>query len=611
MTERRSDAPDDVVRERLSRRMFLHGSAAAGLSLSAAGGLLAGCEGAGREPAAGDGTRKDDPRAKTVIFDMASRVQSPDLWNPIVPGMRDDNGFESALMEPLFILNYETGEIEPWLGESLTANDTLDVWTLKLRDGVKWSDGQDFDADDIVFTITLLKDGPAELSNAGAMREWVDTVTKTDKLTVEFRLTKPNPRFQLDYFSVKIFRNVPILPEHVWRGKDALTFKNYDPDKGWPVFTGPYKLASAGPTKFVWERDPNWWGAKADFKPLPRPERLEFIVNETEEIRVARAVNNEVDVLDDITTGAYESLHGRNEKFVSWNPEKPYSWADPCTRLLSFNNAVAPWNDRNMRWAVNFAVDKDEIVRIAYEGSTTKARIFFPPYKGLDDYVALLDGEGLFEEYPILSYDVDRAQEMLESKGYRRRGEGFYRKDGKDLRLRIDSPNEGTEIPRYAQVIAERLQRIGIDATVRRLAFGTFADNLSKGRFEAAADFFACGSVSEPWYSMNIFHERWVAPIGTDSGGNSPRWRNAEYSRHVDAMAGLPLGDERIKPHFVEAARHWLRDLPFFPAAHAKKLYSFNTTYWVGWPSKADNYVHPPTVWNSSHRVIHRLRPAR
>ncbi len=105
-------------------------------------------------------------------------------------------------------------------------------------------------------------------------------------------------------------------------------------------------------------------------------------------------------MLDDVTTGAYESLHQRNESVVAWNPEKPYSWADPCTRLLSFNTMLPPWNDRDMRWAVNFAVDKDEIVRIAYEGSTTKARIFFPPYKGLEDYVQLLDAEGVFEEYP-------------------------------------------------------------------------------------------------------------------------------------------------------------------------------------------------------------------
>lgn len=583
----------------ISRRGFLTTAAAVPLT-----GLLAACEGEG---SGGGG----DDRAKTVIFDIVSRVQSPKLWNPMAPGVRDDNGMQAVLIEPLFILNYETGETEPWLGSEFTPNDALDVWTLKLRDGITWSDGEDFDADDFVFTINYLKDGPDDINygHAIAMKEWVKDVRKVDKLTAEVTLTKPNPRFQLDWFAVKIYRNVVILPEHIWRDKDPLTFTNYDADKGWPVFTGPYKLKSTNGTRFVWERDPNWWGAKADFKPLPKPQSVEWVVAETEEVRVARASNNEFDALEDITTGAYESLHGRNEDFVSWNAEKPYSWADPCTRLLSINNATAPWNDRDLRWALNYAIDKDKIVEIAYEGSTTKARMFFPPYTLLEEYVDLAEKEGLFEEFPILKHDPDKARDLIESKGYTRKGEGNYSKDGEELRLQIDTVTETTELSRYAQVIAEQLSTFGIAATVRRLSFPTFADNLSQGKFEAASDFFACGSVSEPWYSMDLFHERRVVPVGKASDGNGVRWKNHTYSQSVDGMANLPLGDKRIEPLFLTATREWLRDLPFFPAAHAKKLYSNNTRYWTGWPTTEDRYIHPPRVWNSSHMIIHNLRP--
>ena len=75
-------------------------------------------------------------RNETVILDIdGGRVVDPENWNPFVPGNRRDHGYHQAMIEPLFILNYETGEIEPWLGESFTANDTQDVWTLKVRDG--------------------------------------------------------------------------------------------------------------------------------------------------------------------------------------------------------------------------------------------------------------------------------------------------------------------------------------------------------------------------------------------------------------------------------------------------------------------------------------------
>src|SRR5689334_4294467 len=141
------------------------------------------------------------PRQDTVIFDIdGGKVPDPTNWNPLTPGFRLDQGYHQAMMEPLFILNYETGKIEPWSGTDFTSNDTLDVWTLKLRDGVKWSDGQPFNADDVVFTIGMLQAHP-ELWHSGDMKEWVKSVSKVDDLTVQFNLNKPDPRFQLDYFS--------------------------------------------------------------------------------------------------------------------------------------------------------------------------------------------------------------------------------------------------------------------------------------------------------------------------------------------------------------------------------------------------------------------------
>jgi peptide/nickel transport system substrate-binding protein len=587
----------------ISRRGFLR----TGLASVAGIGLLTACEGAG--PGLGAGQGGDGMRAKTLVLDFhGGRVQSPKLWNPFVPGFTSNAGFHQALMEPLFVLNYETGEIEPWLGEEFAADETATVWTLRLRDGVRWSDGEDYDADDVVFTIQMLLEGGDELGNAAAMKEWVRAVEKIDKTTVRFTLTKPNPRFQLDYFSVKIHGSLAIVPEHIWRDKDPVKFTNYDPDRGWPVFTGPYRLTSASPTKFTYERRDDWWGARAGFLPLPQPERLEFVVSETEDIRVARAADHQLDSVADLTAGAFESLRARNPGIISWRAEQPYAWTDPCTRLLSLNNAVEPWNDPEMRWALNHALDREEIVRIAYEGTTTPARFFFPDYPPLRRYVELLQDAGLFEEYPILLHDPDRARRVIESKGYTRSGDGYYRKNGQELRLQIDAPTDFVEIWRYAEVIGEQLQRLGINATVRKLAIGTWGDNIGNGRFEAAADWSACGSVTEPWFSMQLFQSRWVVPVGEPASANSVRWRNDEYSRHVDQIANLPLGDPRVDEPFIAAARIWLRELPFIPIAYARKLYAFNTRYWTGWPTQDNNYLQPTLDWGNAHKIIHRLR---
>lgn len=589
-----------------SRRTLLRGAGAmGGLAVAPIATLLSACEGASTQRA-----DRNSERARTVVFDHhAGRVQSPDLWNPLVTGFSSNHGFHQALAEPLFLLNYESGEIEPWLGESFTPNATMDVWTLKIRDGVKWSDGEAYDADDVVFTINLLLKH-AELLDAPTIQEWVKQVEKVDPLTVEFTLKKANPRFQLDYFSVKIHHSIVIVPEHIWNGQDPIKFKNYDPAKKWPVFTGPYRLTSASPTKFAYERRDDWWGVKAGFKPLPKPEKLEWVVNETEDIRVARAAEHQLDSVADLTAGAFDSLKARNKTVVSWLPDKPYAWPDPCTRLFSPNNAIEPWNDREMRWALNYAIDRDEIVRIAYEGTTTPARFFFPDYPPIQKYVDLLESEGLFDEFPILKHDPKQAQRILESKGYTRTGSGYYRKDGKELRLRIDAPTDFIEIWRYAEVIAEQLQRVGINATIRKLAFGTWGDNLGNGKYEAVADFSACGSVSEPWYSMNLFNAKQVMPVGKLANSNGVRWKNAAYTKHIDEMADLPLGDPKVNQLFIAAAREWLRDLPFLPIAHARKLYAFDTTYWTGWATSEDNYLQPTLDWANAHKIIHNLKPA-
>ena len=103
---------------------------------------------------------------------------------------------------------------------------------------------------------------------------------------------------------------------------------------------------------------------------------------------------------------------------------------DPCSRTFELNHTVEPWSDKEMRWALNYAIDRDEIVAIAYEGSTFKSEHFFPAYPPLNRYVELAKDAGV--------YDVDRsgstipikAKEIIESKGYTMGSDGYYAKDG-------------------------------------------------------------------------------------------------------------------------------------------------------------------------------------
>ena len=555
-------------------------------------------------------------RRRTVIFDNdGGRVEDPELFNPFVPGRRKNQGFHQAMIEPLFILNYETGQIEPWLGLSFTGNETMDVWTLVLRDGVKWSDGEDYDADDVVFSVQMFLDNAPELLGSAAIADWVESVEKVNKTTVRFYLTRPNPRFQLDYFSVRIWGDdLQIVPEHIWKDQDPLTFKNYDPDKGWPVFTGPYLLESVSETEFTWVRDDNWWGAKSGWKPLPRPEKLVWIWAGPEETRAALMADGQLDSLMDVTLGALQAIQAKNPNVITWFDEMPYAWVpDPCARNLDFNHLQETWGNKNLRWAVNFAIDRDEIIDIAYEGTTLKSTHFFPGYDPLNRMEDLLRDAGLYDTYPIGEHNPEKAKELIEGEGYTLNSEGYYEKDGVELTMDIACHEAFIEKQRIAQVLVEQLQRIGINASMRIEAGQTWGDNFDFGTMDTRMGWSACHSVNEPWGSMDIFNTKWLVPQGERADRNQWRWSgpNADaYSALVDEMGVLPLGDPKIDELFVEAMEFWLEDLPIIPISEAKKIIPFDTTYWTGWPTYYDNhYFHPPTWWQSTHKIIHNLEP--
>lgn len=557
---------------------------------------------------------QDVAREDTVIFDIdASDVPNPNNFNWLVPGTNRNQGAHQAMWEPLFILNYESGEIQPWLGTSFDANETQDVWTLHLREGVKWSDGEDFNADDVVFTINmLLGDATATLAEAANMQQWVTSVEKIDDLTVQFNLTRPNPRFQLDYFSVRIWGSVLIMPEHIWAGQDPFTFTFYDAEKGWPIGTGPYTLTLAESNRFVWDRNDAWWGAAAGFHDLPVPLRLIFQITGSEENKAQLMTNHQLDSVMNITLGAFEAIQARNPGVQAWNSALPYAWADPCPRQMSFNLTVAPWDNVNMRKAVAAIIDRQQIIDIAYEGTSEPSKTMFVQYGGMAPFIDAIVAAGM--ELPATG-DAEAGKAMIEAEGYALNGSGIYEKDGQALSADIVVNNSTAEYTRTVDVIVEQLRAAGIDATSRPVTGSTHGDNVNLGNFTLAYDWDACGSVNEPWVSMNRYTSRFVVPVGERSPGsnNWVRWNTegtAAYSAIVEEIGSLPLGDPSIPGMVAEAYQHLYNEVPFIPLVQASKLVPFDTTYWTGWPTAENNYNHPATWWNSTHQIILNLQKA-
>ena len=555
---------------------------------------------------------QDVAREDTVIFDIdASAVPNPTNFNWMVPGTNRNQGAHQALWEPLFILNYETGEIQPWLGTSFDPNEAQDVWTLHIREGVTWSDGEAFNADDVVFTIQLLLDDEtATLAEAANMQQWIASVEKIDDLTVQFDLTAPNPRFQLDYFSVRIWGNINILPQHVWEGQDPFTFTNYDEEQGWPLGTGAYTLTSASPTQFVWDRNDNWWGAESGWMDLPEPLRLIWLIAPSEDQKALLMSDGQLDSAMNITLGAFEAIQARNPNVIAWYDELPYAWADPCPRQLTLNMEVAPWDNSDMRRAISLIIDRNQNNAIAYEGTSIPSRTMFVEYGGMFPYIDAIAEAGMGINP---DGDVPAGQALIEGAGYTMNGNGFYEQDGEVLALTIQVPNDTIEYVRSNNELVEQLLAAGIDAVSQPLTGSTINDNRALGNYEASWNWDSCGSVNEPWVSMNTLNISRYVPIGERASSNQARWNTegtVAYSEIVDGIGSMPLGDQAVVDQVVEAYRYIYEETPVIPLVQAIKLVPFDTTYWTGWPTTENNYNHPATWWNSTHQIIHNLEKA-
>ncbi len=552
---------------------------------------------------------QDVAREDTVIFDLDRTIKDPENFNWFTPGTKRMHGAHQTMWEPLFILNYSTGNLDPWLATGFDQNDDATEFTITLRDGVEWSDGEAFNADDVIFTVDMAMTNE-EISSreAATIRAQVASVEKVDDLTVKFTLANPNPRFIVENFGVRIFGSFLIMPEHIWNGQDPATFTFAE-----PIGTGPYTFTSATTSRAIWDRNDDWWGAKTGFQDLPAPQRVIFLESGGEESRAQLMATNQMDAAQNVSVGTFEAIQAQNNAVTAWYSDYPYAAADPCARQLEINTTIAPWDDPNMRKAVATIIDRSQIVNVAAEGATVPSKTMFAQYGSMSPFIdAVVEaGYGLPERG-----DAEAGKALIEAAGWSMGGNGVYEKDGEELAVDIHVNSASTEYTRTIDVIVEQLNRAGIKAKAVPVENGVFwGEVLPFGAYEMSYSWLSCGSVNEPWASMGRYTVKDVVPVGERSPGfnNTARWDSegaAKYSEIVDAMADKPLGDPSVPGLVAEAYQYLDQEMPFIPLVQSAKLIPFNNTYWTGWPSADNDYNHPFFWWNHTHQIIHNLEKA-
>ncbi|MEZ4732989.1 MAG: ABC transporter substrate-binding protein [Caldilineaceae bacterium] len=547
----------------------------------------------------------DSARAQTLNIAVSRPFADPTNFNIYAPGFdRSRTGLGAMVHEYLFYLNLETGEYIPWLAESYEYNDDFTAITVTLRDGITWSDGEAFNADDIVFTYDMLRNNPG-MTWANEANQAVAAVEKIDDLTVQFNLTAANPRLHLvreAFPAVPVWSGITIMPEHIWRGvEDPVAFPN-DP----PVGTGPYTLENATESAFTYTRRDDWWGA-AVFGVTPAPQTVNFLhVGPETSVALALAAN-EIDspAIGILSPGAFISVKDRNASVEAWLAEAPYAWYDPCPRALLFQHAHEPWNNADLRKAISSLIDREQIVNLAYEGATATASTIWPQYSGLEPYFDAISE--IVADSPV-TYDAAQAEAFFAAAGYERDADGFWSSNGERLAPVLLTDAGTPESIKVAQVVADQLEAGGVAVELQSLSGSVLSTAILEGNYDLyAPQAFCPGTIYE---DMELFHSKFYEPLGELAPWyerNSFRYQNADYDAVVDEMLNA-LGENADEATLVDIYRRameiWYADLPVTPLTQAPALVPFNTTYWQGWPDAENPWMMPVNWWATMNLLL-------
>lgn len=551
-------------------------------------------------PAFSQGDLPAVPRQRTLILPCAEadvcagQLKDWNAFNPYLPGLTGGarTGF-NFMLEPLYFYNVYAADPDqaliPWIATGHTYNDDFTQVTVNIREGVTWSDGQPWTARDLVFTINLLRDNAPRLRWSIDMQRQVAAAVVVDDLTAQITLTTPNPRFIFEYFTHYFDSGVPIVPAHIWEGQDAANFTFYDATQGWPVFTGPYRLTLSTPEQRIWDLRPDWWAAQTGFQPLPQVERLIYLPFMGENQRMQRLSANEIDTALDLRPANMRALLGQNPAVTTFTGSvPPYGARDWAPALLGFNALEAPFDDPAVRWAINHAIDRDQLVAVGHQGAGEKALLPFPAFPALEPFQAA--SAPLLVKYPVDAPDPARTEALMTASGWTRDADGFWAKGGQRLTFTIDLLDSFQDI---APLLVQQLRRAGFDARFR-MQPDSFA-RMNTGQAPAFL-YSSGGSVRDPWKTLNGYTSRFVVPTGVVSSETFWRWSNADFDALVDQMLAVAPDDPALIELYVQAMDIFLAELPVIPLTQGFSRIPHNQTYWTNWPS-ADNPYSSSAYW--------------
>jgi peptide/nickel transport system substrate-binding protein len=506
----------------------------------------------------------------------------------------------------LISINRISQKTEPTLAESWKTSPDGRTFTLKLRKGIRFSDGQPFDADDVVFSFNLYLDEAIGSPQRDLLV--IDgkplVVTKLDQYTVRFTLPRPYAAAE------RLFDGLAMLPKHLLEKP----YREGHLAQTWTLNTAPSEIAGMGPfrvkqyiagQRIVLERNPYYWKVDRNNKRLPYLDELVFLFVGGEDQQVMRFEAGETDMVSRLSSENY-ALLTKEQSRSGWQladlgPSLEYNFLVfnlndiDLGKMGEIARKQVWFRDLKFRQAVSAAIDRDSIVRLVYGARGTALWGNVGP------------GNKLWMNQSIShpQRSLDTARQLLKSAGFSWNGSGqLLDANGKTVEFTIVTSSSNTQRMKMATLIQDDLSHLGMQVHVVPLDFRAMLDRVFQSFDYDAAIMGLGGGDPDPNPEMNV----WMSNGATHIWHLNETQPATPWEREIDTLMQqqmITLNYAKRKQLYDRVQQIIAENVPFIFLATPDVLVGAKSQIGNFHPAVLDHY----TLWNADQ--LYLRAPAR